>query len=102
MDPHCHYCGVPLFKRGMPRTRGAVPSTKDHVVARALGGLDVKWNIVEACRTCNGNKADQYSDKWCHCGFCKRTRRRHWEMFGIRNPDGHAKSKRVRRGKLVK
>lgn len=69
----CHYCGAKLRS-------GQV--TRDHVVPRGRGGLDIRWNIVPSCRTCNGLK----SDKWptCGCSFCSRTRRRHWEKLGIR------------------
>lgn len=70
----CHYCQQEV---GLPTN----PFTKDHVVPRALGGLDVRWNVVPACRTCNRDKADRYPT--CKCAFCRRTRRRHWEMFSI-------------------
>jgi hypothetical protein len=75
----CHYCSVELFP-GDPTTA----PTKDHVVPRAMGGLDIRWNIVIACRDCNSRKADQYRFMNHDCSFCRRTRRRHWEMFKIR------------------
>lgn len=31
----------------------------DHVVAKANGGQDELSNLVAACRTCNGTKADR-------------------------------------------
>lgn len=45
--------------------------TADHVIPRAKGGPDELWNLVTACRKCNGTKQDKidvrltkYSRKW--------------------------------------
>jgi hypothetical protein len=54
----CHYCGTNVAR------------TRDHVVARSKLGSDAYWNLVPACKTCNGNKADK--DTWCQCAFCTR------------------------------
>lgn len=70
----CHYCQQEV---GIETN----PFTKDHVVPRGLGGLDVRWNVVPACRDCNREKADKYPTH--ACAFCSRSRRRHWEMLGI-------------------
>ncbi len=43
-DHRCVYCG------------GAVPLTRDHVVAVANGGTDYIENIVPACAPCNSSK----------------------------------------------
>jgi hypothetical protein len=88
-DITCHYCGMELFFNPPPGKEALRP-TRDHVVARARGGLDERWNRQWACAACNIKKADSWSDAWsgaCFCAFCMRTRRRHWEMLGIRNPN---------------
>jgi 5-methylcytosine-specific restriction endonuclease McrA len=46
----CAYCGAKLTLR---------TTTKDHVVPRSKGGPDTLLNVVAACRTCNGLKADR-------------------------------------------
>lgn len=33
--------------------------TADHVIPRAKGGVDELWNLVTACRKCNGQKQDK-------------------------------------------
>lgn len=73
----CHYCQRELVGHGSDD----LAPTRDHVVPRALGGLDVRWNRVWSCRACNSDKADKYPS--CTCAFCSRTRRRHWEQLGI-------------------
>lgn len=60
-DTPCHYCGQPA-------------DAPDHVVPRALGGEDVRENIVPACRSCNGRKGARWST--CSCTFCFEARRR--------------------------
>lgn len=30
--------------------------TVDHVVAKVNGGTDDEWNLITACRSCNGSK----------------------------------------------
>lgn len=69
----CHYCDISLLEE---------TKTKDHVVPRSIGGLDVRWNIVWACRDCNSDKADDFPV--CRCNFCRRTIRKHWELLHIR------------------
>ena len=54
----CHYCTTNVAR------------TRDHVVARSRLGSDAYWNLVPACKSCNGNKADK--DTWCRCAFCTR------------------------------
>ena len=69
---YCHYCQkeIPVGKE-----------TRDHVVPRARGGVDLRWNRVWSCAPCNLRKADNFPT--CDCNFCRRTRRRHWQQFGI-------------------
>lgn len=69
----CHYCGVAMTK---------LETTLDHIVPRARGGVDERFNWADACRDCNGKKADFWPS--CGCNACKRSRRRHWEMYRIR------------------
>lgn len=45
----CAYCGTKLTLRSC---------TKDHVIPRSKGGLDVLSNVVACCRHCNARKAD--------------------------------------------
>lgn len=54
----CHYCKV------RPGT------TTDHVVPRAFGGPDARWNYVSSCPTCNLAKAASWPDE-NHCDFCR-------------------------------
>lgn len=70
----CHYCQREVGP-------GRLEFTRDHVVPRAMGGRDRRDNVVPSCRDCNGEKADKYPTH--DCSFCRRTRRRHWEEFGI-------------------
>ena len=45
---HCHLCGQPA--------RPGDPLVADHLIPRALGGLDVPWNYAAAHRSCNGRR----------------------------------------------
>lgn len=81
----CHYCQREVGP-------GALPFTRDHVVPRAMGGRDRRDNVVPACRDCNGEKADKYPTH--DCSFCNRTRRRHWEEFGITDQTKNRKRKK--------
>jgi len=45
----CAYCGCKVTLRSV---------TKDHVLPRSRGGKDDLLNVVAACVTCNGKKAD--------------------------------------------
>lgn len=77
----CHYC-----KSSIP----AGKETKDHVVPRARGGLDIRWNIVFSCQLCNRRKSDSWPT--CPCNFCRRSRRRHWQQLGIHEHNYKPKS----------
>ncbi len=85
----CHYCQREVGP-------GALTFTRDHVVPRAMGGKDRRDNVVPSCRDCNGEKADKYPTH--DCSFCQRTRRRHWEEFGI----GPGSGKKLRPRKINK
>jgi len=77
-DPIAQGCGVPFVPYGKDFPEGllchycgkATARTRDHIVARSRLGSDAYWNLVPACKTCNGNKADR--ETWCHCAFCER------------------------------
>lgn len=71
----CHYCLCAI---------NTLTRTKDHIVPRSLGGLDVRWNIVWACRACNSAKASIFPT--CRCSVCRKTIRRHWEQLRITDP----------------
>jgi hypothetical protein len=66
----CHYCQREVGD-------GALMFTWDHVVPRAMGGRNTRWNVVPSCQKCNSDKADEYPTH--DCSFCRRSRRRHWE-----------------------
>jgi 5-methylcytosine-specific restriction endonuclease McrA len=65
----CHYCGNPGAK------------TRDHIVPKALGGLDRTWNIVRACVRCNGRKANHWPT--CPCDTCQNSVRLHRALLGL-------------------
>ena len=46
----CLYCGKAL--------EGS-DATADHIVPRDAGGEDADWNLVAACRACNGRKSNK-------------------------------------------
>lgn len=77
----CHYCQRLLRPNEV---------TKDHVVPKARGGLDIRWNIVPSCEVCNRRKGDSWPT--CYCNFCRRTRRRHWQLYGIHEHSYRPKS----------
>jgi 5-methylcytosine-specific restriction endonuclease McrA len=72
----CHYCSVEMYP-GDPHTG----PTKDHIVPRALGGRDERFNIIMSCRDCNSRKADDWPTHGCN--RCRKARRIHWEENGI-------------------
>lgn len=47
----CHYCAAPLLLDGVWHI--------EHMLPRALGGLDDLSNLVAACRDCNLAKSDR-------------------------------------------
>jgi len=49
---NCIYCNIDL-------THPEISPTKDHLVAKSKGGANTPLNLVPACRTCNGAKADK-------------------------------------------
>ena len=51
----CHYCGE-------------ASTTRDHIVPKASGGSNGRFNLVPACRPCNQKKADKLPT--CICGQC--------------------------------
>ena len=53
----CHYC-----RRTPPCL------TVDHVVPVSRGGLNMPFNKVQACRTCNAGKSDGWPS--CRCQWC--------------------------------
>lgn len=87
LEYECHYCHVILDSDNV---------TIDHVVPRALGGRDERFNKVLACRNCNERKADAFPI--CACNFCRKTRRIHWEKYRIsetHNKRTKAQSQRI-------
>lgn len=76
----CHYCSIELGLIGNPF--GLPEMTRDHIVPRARGGRDIGWNIQISCAECNVLKSDIFPT--CSCGKCRRSRRRHWEFYRIR------------------
>lgn len=68
----CHYCDKELYPGDI---------TVDHLVPRAKGGRDERWNKALSCRDCNSRKADDWPD--CNCNRCRKARRIHWEKWKI-------------------
>lgn len=56
----CHYCDKQI-------ARGT--ATRDHIVPRGRGGLNVEWNVVLSCAPCNEKKAMDWPT--CRCERCK-------------------------------
>lgn len=54
----CHYCGTEL------KAYHTWECQVDHVVPKSGGGTDYPWNIVIACRSCNGNKKAKPLEEW--------------------------------------
>lgn len=54
----CHYCGRSPAEDG-------VKLHVDHVIPRALGGLNDMDNLVAACEACNEAKCDELLEKDC-------------------------------------
>lgn len=46
----CAYCGKDL--------EGS-DATADHLTPKEQGGVDEEWNLVAACRACNGRKSNK-------------------------------------------
>ncbi len=80
-DWTCHLCHKKLT---------VLTRTREHIVPRALKGLDVRWNVNMACRGCNSAKANIFP--WCSCSQCRRSRRRHWELLRIIDPAKKSKA----------
>jgi len=53
----CHYCELPA-------------TTRDHIVTDSLGGAKAWWNLVPACRDCNGSRGN--GALMCACPWCIR------------------------------
>ena len=50
----CAYCGLSLIITGDSRDKHQ--ATIDHVAPMSLGGPDVEWNVILACKPCNSSK----------------------------------------------
>lgn len=46
----CQYCGKHLI---------GSDATADHLTPRSQGGVDELWNLLAACRKCNGHRQDR-------------------------------------------
>lgn len=66
----CHYCAV--------RLRDGI-YTRDHIVPKALGGLNTAWNLRPACRDCNMRKGHSTFYR-SHCDFCEGAWAMHEEL----------------------
>lgn len=53
----CHYCD-------------GYANTRDHVMPRNRGGVNMWWNVVQCCFACNQAKSDDLPE--CRCVFCQR------------------------------
>lgn len=55
----CHYCSAILDDNDI---------TVDHIVPRAVGGPDGRWNLVTACKRCNSRYGNVLNK--CQCSRC--------------------------------
>lgn len=46
----CSYCGKHLV---------GDDATADHITPKSAGGVDEEWNLLAACRKCNGHRQDR-------------------------------------------
>ena len=72
LEYECHYCKCELDEHNV---------TIDHIVPKALGGRDERFNKILSCRMCNEKKADSWPN--CSCARCRKSRRIHWELHRI-------------------
>ncbi len=54
-DFRCRYCG---------RRAPDVELHVDHLIPKAWGGTDAKWNLATACQDCNIAKSDTPAPQW--------------------------------------
>ncbi len=55
----CYYCGVHTVLDKLPSAEQPENyATRDHIVAKAHGGLNMANNKVLACKKCNGERGD--------------------------------------------
>lgn len=64
---NCHYC------------RRFSVLTRDHIVPRARGGTNYRWNLVGSCGPCNSRKADTLPT--CSCDYCQDAIDLHWQWL---------------------
>lgn len=62
----CHYC-----KEKFP----VAEMTEDHIVPKARNGSNKLFNIVPACKPCNGAKGNDWPT--CLCGYCQNSIKYH-------------------------
>lgn len=55
----CIYCEVDL-------RHPEISATKDHLIPRSKGGSDSPLNLVPACKTCNGEKANMLLEEYAN------------------------------------
>ncbi len=66
-SPHtCFYCSTDLLHnqsdKGVPGVTKHTIRTRDHVVAKSIGGKNVQENRVWACQHCNSSKGNDIPD----------------------------------------
>jgi 5-methylcytosine-specific restriction endonuclease McrA len=71
--PWCHYCGKRFSRRGLR-------ASFDHVWPQCRGRIDLQWNLVLACCTCNSSRGDTLDA--CTCEFCQAAIRRARLLIG--------------------
>ena len=71
---NCYYCGLPLYD--------AVAIHIDHLIPKAKGGVDDKYNLVLTCNFCNMAKCDHELPTFLN--WLKHIRLGSFECFAIK------------------
>lgn len=74
----CHYCKCEtILPEGIDNPYNDNLATREHIVPRSKGGTWDMFNLVLACRACNGARGN--NDHVCDCDFCVAAYRLMWE-----------------------
>lgn len=72
--PWCHYCRRRFSSRGRR-------ASFEHIWPRAMGRIDLDWNLVLACRDCNSARGTNLAA--CSCEWCRTAISRAQGVLGV-------------------